>query len=56
MIDPTLRMERIAAEAQDPTCGVLLLDLVLGFGAHQDPAADLADAIRAAKEQPAREE
>ncbi|MFC7486516.1 FdrA family protein [Knoellia sp. CPCC 206453] len=55
MIDPTLRMERIAAEAQDPTCGVLLLDLVLGFGAHQDPAADLADAIRAAKQSAARE-
>ncbi|WP_353950965.1 FdrA family protein [Knoellia sp. S7-12] len=49
MIDPTLRMERIAAEAQDPTCGALLLDLVLGFGAHQDPAGELADAIRAAK-------
>ena len=30
MIDPTLRLERIAAEAADPTCGVLLLDLVLG--------------------------
>ncbi|EAP97375.1 hypothetical protein JNB_17933 [Janibacter sp. HTCC2649] len=55
MIDPTLRMERIAAEAQDPTCGVLLLDLVLGFGAHQDPAAELADAIRAAKGVAARE-
>lgn len=50
MIDPTLRMERIAAEAQDPTCGVLLLDLVLGFGAHQDPAGELAEAIRAAKD------
>lgn len=49
MIDPTLRMERIAAEAQDPTCGVLLLDLVLGFGAHPDPAAELADAIREVK-------
>ena len=50
MIDPSLRMERIAAEAADPTCGVLLLDLVLGFGAHQDPAGELADAIRAAKD------
>ena len=37
MIDPTLRTERIAAEAADPTCGVLLLDLVLGHGAHPDP-------------------
>ncbi|KGN32931.1 FdrA family protein [Knoellia sinensis KCTC 19936] len=50
MIDPTLRMERISAEAADPTCGVLLLDLVLGYGAHQDPAGELADAIRAAKD------
>ena len=42
-------MERIAAEADDPTCGVLLLDLVLGHGAHADPAGELADAIRAAR-------
>ena len=49
MIDPTLRMERIGAEAADPSCGVLLLDLVLGYGAHQDPAGELADAISAAK-------
>jgi FdrA protein len=50
MIDPTLRMERIAAEAADPSCGVLLLDLVLGYGAHQDPAGELAAAIRDAKQ------
>ncbi|WP_377644218.1 FdrA family protein [Oryzobacter terrae] len=50
MIDPTLRMERIAAEAADPTCGVLLLDLVLGHGAHADPADELAEAIRSARE------
>lgn len=49
MIDPTLRMERIAAEAADPACGVLLLDLVLGHGAHPDPAGELADAVRAAR-------
>ncbi|HMM93604.1 FdrA family protein [Phycicoccus sp.] len=50
MIDPTLRMERIAAEAADPTCGVLLLDLVLGHGAHPDPAGELADAVRHARD------
>ena len=50
MIDPSLRMDRIAAEAADPTCGVLLLDLVLGHGAHPDPAGGLAEAIRTAKE------
>ncbi|MEO5608924.1 MAG: FdrA family protein [Ornithinibacter sp.] len=49
MIDPTLRMERIAAEAADPTCGVLLLDLVLGHGSHTDPAPDLADAMTTAR-------
>ena len=49
MIDPTLRMERIAGEAADPTCGVLLLDLVLGHGAHPDPAGELADAVRSAR-------
>lgn len=49
MIDPTLRMERIAAEAADPTCGVLLLDLVLGHGAHPDPGPELAEALRAAR-------
>ena len=49
MIDPTLRMERIALEAADASCGVLLLDLVLGHGAHPDPAGELAAAIRAAR-------
>jgi FdrA protein len=49
MIDPTLRLERIATEAADPGCGVLLLDLVLGHGAHPDPAPELADAVRAAR-------
>ena len=49
MIDPSLRLERIAAEARDETCGVLLLDLVLGYGAHQDPADELAEAVRHAR-------
>ncbi|KRF27294.1 FdrA family protein [Phycicoccus sp. Soil802] len=49
MIDPTLRLERIAAEGADPGCGVLLLDLVLGHGAHPDPAPELAEAIRGAR-------
>ncbi len=49
MIDPSLRLERIAVEAADPTCGVLLLDLVLGHGAHADPAPELADAVGAAR-------
>jgi len=42
MIDQTLRLERIAAEAADPSCAVLLLDVVLGYGANADPAYELA--------------
>jgi FdrA protein len=54
MIDQTLRLERIAEEAADPTCAVLLLDVVLGFGAHADPAFELAPAIEAARKTAAR--
>ncbi|MEO7753544.1 MAG: hypothetical protein ABIS35_09035, partial [Terracoccus sp.] len=50
MIDPSLRLERIAVEGADPTCGVLLVDLVLGHGAHSDPAPELAAAVRSARE------
>jgi FdrA protein len=49
MIDLSVRAERIRAEAADPTTGVILLDVVLGYGAHPDPAHGLADAIRAAR-------
>jgi FdrA protein len=49
MIDGTLRIERIRAEAGDPGCGVLLLDVVLGHGAHPDPAAELVPAVDAAQ-------
>ncbi|MBA9006557.1 FdrA family protein [Thermomonospora cellulosilytica] len=45
MIDPTLRLERLAAEAADPACAVVLMDVVLGYGADPDPAALLAPAI-----------
>ncbi|MYS83974.1 FdrA family protein [Streptomyces sp. SID5474] len=48
MIDPSLRLERLAEELADPACAVLLLDVVLGHGAHPDPAADLAEVLRAA--------
>jgi FdrA protein len=49
MIDPTLRLGRLAREAADPRCRVILLDVVLGHGAHPDPAADLAPAVAAGR-------
>ena len=51
MIDARLRSERIAAVGADPRAGVLLLDVVLGYGSHPDPAGALADAISAARQQ-----
>jgi FdrA protein len=48
MIDQSLRLERLAAEAADPATAVILLDVVLGHGAHPDPAAELGPAIAAA--------
>lgn len=48
MIDLRLRLERLAIEAQDPETAVILLDIVLGFGAHPDPAGEFAPAIEAA--------
>ena len=48
MIDPRLRAERIAREAADTEVTVILLDVVLGHGAHDDPAGALAPVIREA--------
>ena len=48
MIDPTLRLELLAAQAADPDVAVVLLDLVLGHAADPDPAASMAPAISAA--------
>jgi len=41
MIDPEIRNAHIAAAAADPAVGVILLDVVLGYGAHADPAGIL---------------
>ncbi|WP_219996135.1 hypothetical protein [Nocardioides humi] len=49
MIDPTLRLEHLGTVAADPETAVILLDVVLGHGAQDDPAAELAPAIAAAR-------
>jgi FdrA protein len=48
MIDPGLRNERFRREAADPETGVVLLDVVLGHGAHPDPAGELAPLVERA--------
>jgi len=48
MLDNDLRIRRLEKEASDPEVAVILLDVVLGYGAHADPAGELAPAITAA--------
>jgi len=47
MIDHRTRLDFLGHAAADPTAGVVLLDVVLGYGAHPDPAAALAQAVAA---------
>jgi hypothetical protein len=49
MLDGTLRREFLRREANDPSAGVILLDVILGHGAHADPAGDILPGIQAAK-------
>ena len=50
MIEPSLRDERVAIAGSDPEIGVVLVDCVIGYGAHVDPARSLAEAVRSAME------
>ncbi len=45
MMDNTLRIQRLLQEADDPEVAAILLDVVLGYGSHADPASELAPAI-----------
>ena len=55
MIDFAARTERLAAEARDPSTAVVVLDVVLGYGANADPAGELAPAVREARAIAARD-
>ena len=50
MIDPSTRNQEIARLAQQPQVGVLLLDVVIGYGAQEDPASSLADEVKRLRE------
>jgi succinyl-CoA synthetase alpha subunit len=49
MIDPSLRNAAVLSYASDPSTAAILVDVVLGYGSHPDPAQDLADALVAAQ-------
>ena len=46
MIDPFARAELLSQVAADQAVSVILLDVVLGYGSHPDPAGALVPAIR----------
>jgi FdrA protein len=48
MIDNDLRIRRLLQEARDPQVAVIMLDVVLGYGAHPDPASELGNAVEEA--------
>jgi FdrA protein len=50
MIDFRARCEALVQVASDPEVGVVLLDVILGYGSHPDPAAELAPALLKAQE------
>jgi FdrA protein len=51
MIDPQGRVEMLDEQGRDPAVAVILLDVVLGLGAHEDPAGQLAPACARAIQQ-----
>ena len=50
MIDYSLRNKRILQEADDPETAMVLLDIVLGYGSHPDPAGEISPVINKAKQ------
>jgi FdrA protein len=49
MIEPAIRNDHIARAMADPAVGAVLLDVVLGFGAHENPAGVLLNVLRGGK-------
>ena len=53
MIDYRTRIAQLLDAANDPSVGVLLMDVVLGYGAHRDPASEIVPVIQAARQRAA---
>jgi hypothetical protein len=45
MIDPSERNAMVRAQGTEAQTAAILFDVVLGYGAHADPAAPLAEAL-----------
>jgi succinyl-CoA synthetase alpha subunit len=47
VMEPSILNDRLLQEAEDPEVGVILFDLLLGYGAHKDPAGSIAETLDA---------
>lgn len=54
MIDPDYRSERMIKEISDPAAGLIMFDVVLGYGSHPDMATEMVTAIRTGREKSGR--
>jgi len=45
MLEPLVRTPHLIDELNDPSNAVIMLDIVLGYGAHSNPAAAVAEAV-----------
>ena len=53
VMDPSILNDRLAQEGTDPETAVLLFDLLLGYGVHEDPVGTFAGALREIREKTA---
>ena len=49
MIDPAVRESEIVQSLEDPKVAVILLDVVIGYGSHPDPAGEIARTVLTAQ-------
>lgn len=52
MLEPTVRSQPLAEALADPQVGAILVDVVLGYGAHPDPAGMLVRSLEGAPGKP----
>lgn len=50
VMDPSILNDRLVQEGSDPDTVILLFDLLLGYGVHEDPAGTIADSLRQIRE------
>ena len=55
MIEPSIRNERLIKEFNDEEVAIILMDCVLGYGSHEDPAGEIAKTLAEAKKGMGRE-